>query len=146
MGMDSIYHLGIGNQAALYDMARLWAEPSVIPHDQVGQLADLDAADQVGHALGHGRVDGVLAHVALDAEVVGAGAVVLGQGAPLGLVLVGRVPRAQDDLAAPAHGLGIGAHHGDGAQVVQHVLGGDGLGADARFGDGHDLGDVLAEV
>ncbi len=32
------------------------------------------------------------------------------------------------------------------AQVVQDVLGGDGLAADARFGEGHVLGDARVEV
>lgn len=100
----------------------------------------------MAHALRDGWVHRVLAHVPLDAEVVGAGALVLGQEAALDLVLVRCVPRPQDDLAAAAHGLRVGAHHGDGAEIVQHVLGGDGLSADAALGEGHVLGDVLGQV
>lgn len=136
----------VGDEAALDDVGGLGAEPSRVPDDEVGELADLDAAHEVGEALGEGGVDRVLAHVAPDPEVVGAGAPVGGEGAPLDLVLVGRVPGAQDDLAAAAHGLGVGAHHADGAEVVQDVLGGDGLGADAALGEGHVLGYVAGEV
>lgn len=143
---EETYHLRPSNQPALNDSNRLDAEPSRVPEDEVGELPDLDAANQVRHALGAGRVDRVLADVPLDAEVVGAGALVLGQGPALDLVLVGRVPGAQDDLAAAAHGLGVAGHHADGAEVVQDVLGGDGLGADARLGEGHVLGDVARQV
>jgi hypothetical protein len=55
---------------------------------------------------------------------------------------VRRLPGADDDLADAAHGLRVGAHHREGAEVVQDVLGGDGLAADAAFGEGHVLGDA----
>ena len=100
----------------------------------------------MGEPLRHRRVDGILAHVASHAVVVCVGALVLGQLAPLQPVLVRRVPRAQDDLAAAAHGLRVGAHHADGAQVLEDILGGDGLGADAGLGEGDVLGDVLGQV
>jgi hypothetical protein len=50
------------------------------------------------------------------------------------------------DFADPAHGLRVGRHHRDRAEVVQDVLGGDGLAPDARFGEGHVLGDRRVEV
>lgn len=140
------YHLGISNQSALDDKRRLRSEPSLVPYHQVGQLPDLHTSDEVAETLRERRVHGVLAHVPLDPPVVRAGPVVLGQGPPLLLVLVRGVPGPEDDFAAAAHGLRVGGHHGDGAEVVEDVLGGDGLGADARLGEGDVLGDVLAEV
>lgn len=140
------HHLRVGDQPALDHGRGLGAEPGRVPDHEVGQLADLDAADEVAHALRDGRVDRVLADVPLGPEVISARPRVLGQGTALDLVLVRRVPRPEDDLAAAAHGLRVGAHHGDGAEVVQHVLGRDGLGPDPRLGEGHVLGDVAAQV
>lgn len=98
------------------------------------------------HPLRERRVDGVLADIPLDAEVIRARPLILGQVAALHLVLVRRIPCAQDDLTTAAHSLRVGGHHADGAEVVQHVLGGDGFGADARLGKRHVLGDVLGQV
>lgn len=141
-----VAHHGLGDHAALEDQLGLGAERRGPPEDQVRDLADLDAADEVTHALGDGGVDRVLAHVPFDPEVVGPRPLVLRQGTPLSLVLVGGVPGPHDHLAAPAHGLGVAGHHADGAQVVQDVLGRDGLGPDAGLGEGHVLGDVLGQV
>ena len=60
-----------------------------------------------------------------------------GRAAALPLHFVGRLPGSDDHLADATHRLGIGRHHADGAQVVQHVFGGDGFGADAGFGERH---------
>ena len=60
--------------------------------------------------------------------------------------LVRRLPGAGDDLADATHRLGIRTHHAEDAQVVQHVLGGDGLGTDAAFRKGHVFRDARAEV
>ena len=100
----------------------------------------------MAHPLRDGRVDGVLADVALHPEIIRVRALVLLQRASLHLVLVRRVPRPQNDLATAAHGLRVRGHHADGAEVVQHVLGGDGLGADSRFRKSDVLGDVAREV
>ena len=56
------------------------------------------------------------------------------------------LPGAGDDLANPTHGLGVRGDHGKGTQVVQNVLRGNGLAADAGFGEGHVLGDVRIQV
>ena len=87
----------------------------------------------MGHTLCYGRVDSVLADIPLDSEIVRARAFVFGEIASLLLVLVRRVPGAQDDLAAAAHGLRVRGHHADGAEIVQDVFGGDGFGTDADF-------------
>ena len=50
------------------------------------------------------------------------------------------------DLADAAHRLRVRRHHRERAEVVQDVLGGDGLAADARLGEGHVLGDRRVEV
>lgn len=100
----------------------------------------------MSHALRNGRVDSVLADVTFDSEVVGIGTLVLLQGAALHFVLVGRIPRPQDDLAAAAHSLRVGRHHADGTEIVQHVLGGNRLGTDAGLGKGDILGNVLGQV
>jgi len=52
------------------------------------------------------------------------------QRSPLLLHLVGGLPRAADHFADPSHRLRVRRHHADGAEVVQHVLGGNRLGAD----------------
>ena len=113
-----------------------------MPENEIRQLADFDRADEVRHALSDGRVDGVLADVALDAEVVDAGAFVFGQEAALHFVLVRCVPGAEDDFAAAAHGLRVRGHHADGAEVVEDVFGGDCFGANAGFCEGDVFGDV----
>ena len=41
-----------------------------LPQHQIGQFADFDAADDVAHAVRHGRVDGVFGDVASDPQVV----------------------------------------------------------------------------
>jgi hypothetical protein len=40
------------------------------------------------------------------------------------------LPGARDDFPDPAHGLGIRAHHADGTQIMEDVLGGDGFTPD----------------
>jgi hypothetical protein len=97
----------------------------------------------VSHTLRNGRVDGILANVTLDSKVVGIGALVLLERAALDLVLVCRVPRPQNHLTATAHGLRVRGHHADGAEIVEYVLGGNGLGADTRLGKGNIFRNVL---
>ena len=53
---------------------------------------------------------------------------------------MGGLPSADDDFADPAHGLGVGGNHRKRAEIVQDVFGGDGLAADAGFGEGNVFG------
>jgi hypothetical protein len=53
------------------------------------------------------------------------------QRAALQLHLVRGLPGADQHFADAAHGLRIGRHHREGAEVVQDVFGGDGLAPDA---------------
>ena len=92
-----------------------------------------------------GGVDRIFRDVALGARIVVARAVAL-EGATLALHLVRRLPGADDDLADPAHGLGIARHHREGAQIMENVFGRDRLLADAAFGEGEILGNALVEV
>src|SRR3546814_3903467 len=43
---------------------------------------------------------------------------------------------SSDLLANPAHGLAVRRHHREGAEIVQDVLGGNRLAADAAVGEG----------
>ncbi len=92
-----------------------------------------------------GRVDGVLGDVALDAEIVVARRI-LRQRAALQFHLVRALPGAQYHFAHAPHRLRVGRQHGQRAQVVQDILGGDGFAPDARFGKGDVLGDRGIEV
>ena len=123
------HHVGLG------------AEEGRRPDHQVGALADLDRADMARDAVGDGGIDRVLGDVALDADIVVVAGLLL-QPAALLLHLVGGLPGADHDLADPAHRLAVGRHHREGAHVVQDVLGGDRLLADAALGEGHVLGDA----
>ena len=123
-------HLSIRNVTSLDYLAGLRSEPRGIPDDQIRQLSNFDTANEMAETLGDGRVDGVLAHVSLHSGIIRARILVLGQEPALDLILVRGVPRPQDDFATTTQGLGVGAHHANGAQVVQHVFGGNRLGAD----------------
>lgn len=136
------YHLRIGNHARLNHHDGLDAKRRRAPQAKIGQLAHLDAPNQVRHAVRNGRVDGILCDIPAHAEVVGVRPVVLGQPAALQLILMRRVPGPQHHLATPSHCLRVAAHHGDGAQVVQHVFCRNRLRADAGFGKGDVFGDV----
>ncbi len=96
-------------------------------------------------AVRDGGVDGVFGDIALDPDIVVAAAV-LRQRTALHLHLVCSLPGPHDDLAHPAHGLRVGRHHRDRADIVQDVFGGDGLAPDARFGKGHIFGDGRVQV
>ena len=116
------------------------------PDDEIGQFPDFDAANYVADSLGERGIDRVFADIALDSVVIGAGALVLFESAPLLHVLVSCIPGAEDDLAASAHGLRVGRHDADGARVVQDVFGRNGLCADAAVREGDVLGDVLGQM
>ena len=137
------YHLGVGDEAALDDVVRFRPEPSWAPDDKVRELADLDAPNQVAEALCNGRVDRILAHIALHPKVIRASPLVFRQIPPLDLVLVRRVPRPENYLPAAAHGLRVGRHHADCPFVVEDVFGRNRLGPDARLGKRHVLGYVF---
>ena len=98
----------------------------------------------MGDAVGDGGVDGVLRDIALGAPIVAAP--VARQRSSLPLHLVGRLPGTHDDLADAPHGLGVRGEHADGPQIVEDILGGDGLGADARLGEGEVLRDPRVQV
>ena len=115
-----------------------------IPQHQVGQLADLDRADLVVEAVGDRRADRVLRDVAAGPVVVGGA--VAGQRAAPPLHHVRGLPGAHDDLADAAHRLRVAADDRDRADVVQHVLGGDGRRPDAALGERQVLGHRRVEV
>ena len=115
------------------------------PQHEIGELALLDRADVLRHAVRDRRVDGVFGDVALDAGVVIV-ALFLAQPPALLLHLVGGLPGADDDLADPAHGLAVRRHHRQRAEVVQDVLRRDGLLADAAFGERQVLRDRRIEM
>mmetsp|Transcript_32922 Transcript_32922/g.86977 ORF Transcript_32922/g.86977 Transcript_32922/m.86977 type:complete len:576 (+) Transcript_32922:30-1757(+) len=141
-----VAHLRPGDGAPLNDHLGLGAEHGRGPDDKVRHLANLHAADYVGHAVGERRVDGVLGNVPLDAGVVVALPGVLRQRPALKLHLCRGLPRARDHLADATHGLGVRGDDGDGAHVVQDVLRRDRLAPDARLREGHVLRDVLVQV
>ncbi len=140
-----VAHGGRGDEPALEDQAWLDAEEGRAPEHQVGELAHLHRAHLVGDAVGDGGVDGVLGDVALGAHVVVVRRIARKRAA-LHLHLVRGLPGAGDDLAHAAHGLGVGGDHREGAEVVEDVLGGDGLAADARLGEGDVLGDARVQM
>ena len=95
----------------------------------------------------HARVDGVLRNVALHAPVVAPVGVAEGAERARKLAHLARsAPRAGHDLADAAHRLRVRGDHRDRAGVVEDVFCRDGLGTDARLGEGDVLGDVFIEV
>ena len=100
----------------------------------------------MGDAVGAGGVDGVFGEVAEGAEIVGGAARGAVDGAELGFHFVSSLPGASNDFADAAHGLAVAGHHGNGAEVVEKVLGGDRFRADAGFGKGDVFGNAGVEV
>mmetsp|Transcript_27539 Transcript_27539/g.88408 ORF Transcript_27539/g.88408 Transcript_27539/m.88408 type:complete len:610 (+) Transcript_27539:297-2126(+) len=141
-----VAHLRPRDGAALDDHLGLCAKQRRLPHDKVGEHARLHRADGVRHPVGEGGVDRVLCNVPLDSRVVRARRRLVRQRPALRLHLVGRLPCPADHLADAAHRLRVGRHDGDGTHVVQDVLRGDRLAADARLGKGDVLRDRLVEV
>src|SRR4029078_9412991 len=115
------------------------AEKSRAPKHHVGDLAGLERPDVGVDAKRAGGVDGVFGDEALDAFVVATFAFFPRQPAALILHLRGKLPCPADDLADAAHALAVGAEHGDGADIVEDVLGRDGLRPDAALGKPHIL-------
>ena len=96
-------------------------------------------------ALGDRRIDRVFGDVALDSKIVMTRRVGA-QSPALLLHLVRRLPGADDHLADPTHGLAVGGHHRECADVVQDILGRNGFAANARLGKRHILGNGRVEV
>ena len=113
------------------------------------EAGEFTSANDMAHSLSNGRINRILRNIPLHPKVVGIRANVLFQRSKLGLVLTRRLPRPEDDLSTPPHGLAVTGHHRYRAHVVQDVFCGDGLFADAGlcerdvFGDG--LGQVVAD-
>ena len=83
------------------------AEERGRPNHEIGEFADLDRPEVAADALRDRGIDGVFGDVALGAVVVVV-AGLLGEPATLALHLVGSLPRPDDHLADPAHGLAVG--------------------------------------
>ncbi len=135
-----IAHRRRGDHAADQHHVRLHAEEGRRPHDEIGALADLDRADLAGEAMRDRRVDRVFGDIALGAEIVVV-ARFLGQAAALHLHLVRGLPGADRHFADAAHRLAVRRNDRERAEIMQDVLGGDRLLADAALGEGHVLGD-----
>ena len=100
----------------------------------------------MAHTLRYGRIDRVFTNVPFHSKVIGIGILIFFQSAALHFVLMRGIPGTKNDLAATAHGLRVGRHHGDGTEVVEDVLCGDSLGADSGFCEGDVFWDVSGEV
>mmetsp|Transcript_46019 Transcript_46019/g.107301 ORF Transcript_46019/g.107301 Transcript_46019/m.107301 type:complete len:393 (-) Transcript_46019:666-1844(-) len=145
-GSVRVAHLRPRDGPALDHHLRLGAEQLRLPQHHVRELAHLQGADEVRHAVRECRIHRVLGDVPLDARVVVARSFVFGQRAALLLHLIRRLPGARHHLTHAPHRLGVGRHDRDGAEIVQDVLRRDGLAADTTLGEGDVLGDVLVEV
>nr|GFC18838.1 hypothetical protein [Tanacetum cinerariifolium] len=140
-----VAHQACCDRAAFEDQRRFHPEKRRAPQHQVRPFTDFDRPDFVADAVGDRRVDGVLGDVALGAEVVVAFAIAR-QWTALTLHFVGGLPGAHDHFAHAAHGLAVGAEHGERAEVVKDVFGGDGFATDAAFGERDVFGDARVQV
>ena len=93
----------------------------------------------------NGWIDGVFGDVAPRAIVVST-ARIFGQQAPLLAHLMSRLPSPAHHLPHSPHRLAVRGDNRQRTQVVQNILGGDGLLANPALGKGHVLGDILVEV
>jgi hypothetical protein len=84
--------------------------------------------------------------MSLNPEVICACTFIFFQSPALHFVFVRCVPGSENHFAATAHGLRVRGHHADSAQIVQHVFGGYGFGADAGLGEGDVFGDIFGEM
>ena len=92
--------------------------------------------------MGDGRVDGVLGHVTLDARVVTGGGIRksgLSERTALLAHFVRCLPGAHDHLAYTPHRLAIGRNHRKSADIMEDILGCDGLATNAALGEGNVL-------
>ena len=90
-------------------------------------------------AKGPRGIDRIFGDVALDPLVIADPGPLLCQPAALILHLAGELPGTADHLGDTAHPLAVGAEHGNGTHVVQHILGSDRLRPYAAFGERHIL-------
>eukprot|EP00968_Pinguiococcus_pyrenoidosus_P018363 scaffold1896_cov262-Pinguiococcus_pyrenoidosus.AAC.3 len=142
-----VTHLTVRDHASLENDLRPDSEHAGTVKAKIRELPDFDAAQQVRHAVGDGRIDRVLCHVTGHAEVVTAVASgVFRERPPLELHLVRGLPRAGHDLPDSAHRLRVARDDRDRSDVVQYILCGDGLPSDARLGERDVLGDVAREM
>ncbi len=135
-GGVGVAHECVGDLSAFDDEFGFHAEERGVPEDEVREFALLHGADDVGHALGNGRVDGVFGHVALEPEVVGFGGTVCRSGwvlqdPALSFHGVGYLPGPRHYFTNASHGLGVRGRDGEDTEVVQDVFRGDGFGADS---------------
>lgn len=140
------YHLRPSNHPALNNRTRFRAKPSWIPNHQISQLPHLHTSNNMAHSLSYSWIYRVFTDISFHSEIICACTFIFFQCSSLDFVLMCCVPGTQDDFAATAHGLGIGGHHGDGAEIVEDVFSGYGFGADAGFGECYVFGDVFGEV
>ena len=68
-----IAHVGPGDEAALEHDLGFHAEECGLEDDEIGELADLERADDVRDAVGDRGIDRVFREVAQRAEIVGGG-------------------------------------------------------------------------
>jgi hypothetical protein len=111
---------------------------------QVGQFADLDRADLPVEPMRNRRADRVFRDIAAGTVVVGCAIAI--QCADAAFHHMRGLPGAQHDLADAAHGLRVAADHGNGSDVMQQVLGGDGRRPDAALGEREILRDAGVQV
>src|SRR5262249_11132828 len=78
------------------------------------------------------RINGIYCTVALHSLIVVL-ALLLWSTPTSTFHFVSSLPGAQNHRSDSAHGLCIRAHHANGAQVVQDILGSNGLRTDTRF-------------
>ena len=109
-------------------------------------MSNLHTPQDMANTLRQRRINRILADIPLNPMVVRRCILVLRELATLQLILMRRVPRADNHFTAATHGLGIRGHHTDGSGVVEHVFGGDGFRADTAVGEGDVFGDVLGQV
>ena len=92
----------------------------------------------MGATLGNGGIDGDFRHIPKHSEVV-VPFRVLGELAALLLHGIGGLYGPKPVFTDSTHGLGVAGKHGDGADILEHVLGRDRLGANPAAGEG-DVG------
>ena len=109
-------------------------------------MSNLHTPQDMANTLRQRRINRILADIPLNPMVVRRCILVFRKLATLQLILMRRVPRADNHFTAATHGLGIRGHHTDGSGVVEHVFGGDGFRADTAVGEGDVFGDVLGQV
>src|SRR5258708_29538611 len=87
----------------------------------------------VGDAERAWRIDGVFGDIAEDAGVVAKAGAILRQRSALLFHLRCQLPGPADHFVDTAHALAVGAQHRNGADVVEHILGGNSLPAITAF-------------